>query len=367
MPVVKTSPGMRKVPLADLNRQHAAMRAELDAAIASVLDSGQFILGPAVESFEAELAQRCGATHAVGVSSGSDALLISLMALGIGPGDEVVTTPFTFFATAGAIARLGARPVFADIEAGSFNLDPAAAAAAVTARTRAILPVHLYGRRARVPETSLPIVEDAAQSIGCTGVLGRVACYSFFPTKNVGALGDAGAVVTGDAALADSIRLLRTHGARPKYFHAVLGGNFRIDALQAAVLRVKLQHLERFTAARRQNAAHYRELFGEQGLGDAVRLPEGSPEHVYHQFTIRAQRRDELQAHLKACGVGTEVYYPQPLHLQRCFADLGHRAGEFPLAEAAAAEALSLPIHPELEAEDLMYVVERIAEFYRDR
>lgn len=355
----------RSVHLVDLRRQHAGLRKEIDEAIAGVVDSGHFILGPEVAAFEQELAASCQSAHAVGVASGTDALLISLMALGVGVGDEVVTSAFSFFATAGVIARLGATPVFADIEAQSFNLDPAAALAKISDKTAALLPVNLYGRLAILPETEVPIIEDAAQSIGTGKTRGRAACYSFFPTKNVGALGDAGAVVTDDAAFADTLRLLRTHGGRPKYFHSVVGGNFRIDALQAAVLRVKLRHLAAWSSQRRENAARYRSLFASAELPGELRVPEDSPEHVYHQFTIRAPRRDGLRAALRERGIATEVYYPQPLHLQACFAALGYRAGSLPRTEAAAAESLSLPVHPELDEDDQSYVVEMIADFYR--
>ncbi len=353
----------RTVPLIDLGKQHAELRTRIDQAIAGVIDSGQFVLGPEVAAFEAELAKACQAKHAVGVSSGTDALLLALMALGVGPGDEVVTTAFSFFATAGVIARLGATPVFVDVEEHSFNLDPAAALAAMTDRCKAILPVHLYGRLATLPKTDVPIVEDAAQSIGCGPPRGQAACYSFFPTKNIGAIGDAGAVVTNDAAFDDRLRLLRTHGGRPKYIHAEVGGNFRIDALQAAVLRIKLEYLQRWNRQRRANASYYSELFADTTIDD-LRVPDDSPEHGYHQYTIRVPRRDELQVHLKKQGISTEVYYPQPLHLQQCFAELGYKRGNLPIAEACAESVLSLPIHPHLSRGDQAYVVEQIREFY---
>tara|TARA_R110002096_G_scaffold16898_2_gene57691 strand:+ start:19487 stop:20563 length:1077 start_codon:yes stop_codon:yes gene_type:complete len=354
---------MRTVPLVDLGKQHAELRAEIDAAIASVIDSGQFILGPEVAAFEQELAASCDAGFTVGVSSGTDALLLALMALGVGPGDEVVTSSFTFFATAGVIARLGATPVFADIEDESFNLDPQAALAAVTPKTAAIMPVNLYGRLATLPKTDLPIIEDAAQSVGCGAPRGLAAGYSFFPTKNVGALGDAGAVATNDADFADRLRLLRTHGGRPKYFHAAVGGNFRIDALQAAVLRIKLRHLNSWNTTRRANAARYSELFLSANRSE-VQIPQDSPEHIYHQYTIRVPKRDALRAHLKERGIATEVYYPQPLHLQECFANLGYKEGSLPNTCAAAQTALSLPIHAHLGADDQAYVVEAIGDFY---
>jgi dTDP-4-amino-4,6-dideoxygalactose transaminase len=354
-----------RIPFFDMRAEIAAVRADIDAAIARVLDSGGFIGGPEVEAFERELADAAGGAHAVGVSSGSDALLVALMALGVGAGDEVVTTPLTFFATAGAIARLGARPVFADVDPETLTLDPRAAANAVTARTRAVIPVHLFGRVADLPEVAVPVVEDAAQSLGAAPVLGAAATYSFFPTKNLGAVGDAGAVVTRDAALADHIALLRGHGARPRYHHVALGGNFRLDALQAAVLRARLPHLAAWTAARRRHAEHYRALFAAASLPAELRLPPPSATSVWHQFVIRAPRRDALRASLADAGIGTEVYYPAPLHLQPCFADLGYRAGAFPAAERACADGLALPIHPALPAAAPAAVVDAIAAFYR--
>lgn len=354
-----------RIPLVDLRPELRALRADIDAAIARVIDSARFIGGPEVSAFEDELAPVAGARFAVGVSSGTDALLVALMAMDIGPGDEVVTTPFSFFATIGAIVRLGARPVLADIEEGSCNLDPGAALAAVSGRTRAILPVHLYGRPAVLPvDAGVPIVEDAAQSLGASPVAGLCQCISFFPTKNLGALGDAGAVITSDEAFADRVRLLRAHGARPKYVHGLVGGNFRLDALQAAVLRVKLPHLAAWCRARRAHAARYRELFAAASVPPELRLPEHVPEHVYHQFVIRAPRRDDLRAFLREAGVDTEVYYPAPLHLQRCFEHLGYRDGAFPVAEAAAREVLALPVYPGLPAEAQEYIVERVARFY---
>ncbi len=353
-----------KVPLVNLSADHAALRPEIDAAIARVIDRGAFILGPEVEAFERALAPVAGGAHAIGVSSGTDALLVSLMALGIGAGDEVVTTPLSFFATAGVIARLGARPVLADIDPGSFNLDPAAAVAACTARTRAIIPVNLYGRPAALPATEVPIVEDGAQSIGAAPVRGALLALSFFPTKNLGALGDGGAVITDDTDLAERVRRLRVHGSKPKYYHAMIGGNFRLDALQAAVLAVKLPHLSAWTAARRQNADRYRQLFSGARVPAELALPDDTPDHIYNQFVIRAPRRDELRAHLREHGVATEVYYPVPFHLQDCFADLGYRAGAFPAAERAAAEVLALPIYPSLTEAQQAHVVNAIAGFY---
>jgi dTDP-4-amino-4,6-dideoxygalactose transaminase len=353
-----------KVPLFDMAAELAAVRRDVDAAIARVLDSGVLIGGPEVSAFERELAEATGARHAVGTSSGSDALHAIFLALGIAPGDEVVTTPLTFFATAGAAARLGARIVFADIEDDALTLDPEAALSACSDRTRAVVPVHLFGHPARLPAAPCPIVEDAAQSVGAGRAPGNPAAVSFFPTKNLGALGDAGAVLTDDPALADRIALLRTQGARPKYHHLAVGGNFRLDPLQAAVLRAKLPHLAGWNAARRGHAERYRALLAAARLPPELRLPALHGGHVYHQFVIRAPRRDALRARLAAAGVGTEVYYPEPLHLQPCFADLGYRAGAFPIAERACGEVLALPIHPMLAPEAQRFVVDQIAAFY---
>ncbi|HJZ85253.1 MAG TPA: DegT/DnrJ/EryC1/StrS family aminotransferase [Polyangia bacterium] len=342
-----------RVPSLDLKAQYAHIRADVQAAVQRVLESQRFILGPEVEAFERELAAYCGAAHAVGVSSGTDALLVSLMALGIGPGDEVLTSPYSFFASAGVIARLHARPVFADIDPATFNLDPEAARRALTSRSRAVVLVHLFGQCAPLPDLGeIPILEDAAQSIGArigtrrAGTLGRAGCLSFFPSKNLGGYGDGGAVVTDDGALAEKIRALRTHGSLTKYHHPIVGGNFRLDALQAAVLRVKLPHLARWIEERRAHAAAYRA--GLRGVG----LPgeKSGHYHTYNQFVIRSPRRDALRDHLSAVGVESAIYYPVPLHLQPCFAELGHRPGSFPQAEAAARESLALPIYPELPA-----------------
>ena len=354
-----------KVPFFDMAAELAPVRAEVDAAIARVLDSGQFVGGPELVAFERALAQATGARHAIGVSSGTDALLVTLTALGVRAGDEVVTTPLTFYATAGAAARLGARVVFADIDDTTLTLDPRAAASACTPRTRAVIPVNLFGIAAPIPTVPCPVIEDSAHSLGGVPLRGRAAALSFFPTKNLGAIGDAGGVLTDDAELADRIALLRTQGARPKYHHVALGGNFRLDALQAAVLRAKLAHLPRYTEARRANAARYRELFAAARVPPELRLPADDPAHAYHQFVIRAPRRDALRSFLADVGVGTEVYYPEPLHLQPCFADLGYRAGSLPLAERACADVLALPIQPALSPDACAYVVDRIAEFYR--
>lgn len=367
------------VALLDLRPQYATIRDEVRAAIDRVLDSQQFVLGPEVEAFEQEIADFIGARYAVGVSSGTDALLLALMSLGVGPGDEVITSAFSFFATAGVIARLGARPVFADIDPCTFNLDARAALDRMTGATRAIVPVHLYGRCAdmepllRAAEErrgQLTVVEDAAQAIGATDSSGRqagtiapIGCFSFFPTKNLGAFGEGG-LVTADAAAAERVRVLRVHGMEPKYHHRFVGGNFRLDALQAAVLRVKLRHLAAWTRARARNAETYRALIREARLDDQVGVPEDTAGHVYNQFVIRAPRRDALRDHLTRCGIGTEVYYPIPLHLQECFRSLGYAPGDFPAAEAAAREVLALPIYPELDEAQIASVVSAIAEFY---
>ena len=344
--------------MVDVKGEVAAVRAEIDAAIARVIDSGRFIGGPEVEGFERELAALAGVGEAVGVSSGTDALLAILMALGIGAGDEVVTTPVSFFATAGAIARVGARPVFAEVD-DELTLDPDAAVAAMTARTRAVVTVDLFGRPAQLPATGVPVIVDAAQALGAGPVRGVAAAISFFPTKNVGALGDAGAVLTDDAALADRVRLLRTQGARPRHHHVALGGNFRLDAIQAAVLRVRLPRLAASIAARRERAARYREALATA----PVRLPGDHRDHVWHQFVIRAPDRDALRAHLAREGIATEVYYPEPLHQAPCFAALGY--GSLPHAESACREVLALPVSPALTADDQGRVIAAITAFYR--
>jgi dTDP-4-amino-4,6-dideoxygalactose transaminase len=355
-----------KVRLLDLQAQYAMVGTAVENAVRRVLVSGAYILGEDVRALEQELAERAGVKRAVGVSSGSDALIVALQALGVGPGDEVVTTTFSFFATAGAIARVGARPVFADIDEASFNIDERDAAKRITSRTKALIVVHLFGRPAGVEHlraAGLPIIEDAAQALDAAGVgkLGALATLSFFPSKNLGAAGDAGMVLTDDEALADRVSLLRTHGSKPKYVHAVVGGNFRLDTLQAAILRAKLPFLEQWNRQRREHARLYRTLLE----GSPVALPEDSPGHVWHHFVIRAPRRDELRRFLAESEVETEVYYPLPLHLQPCFGDLGHRAGDLPRAERAAAEVLALPIHPQLTAHQIEHVAARLREFYQ--
>jgi dTDP-4-amino-4,6-dideoxygalactose transaminase len=364
-----------QTPLLDLKAQYAALRDEIHAAIERVVESQQFILGPEVEALEEEVAAYSHCRYGVGVSSGTDALLVSLMAIGLQPGDEVITTPYTFFATAGSIARLGARPVFVDIDPQTYNLDPAKLETAITPRTRAIMPVHLFGQMADMDPIlvvaerhDLYVIEDAAQAIGAeykgrrAGSLGHLGCFSFFPSKNLGGFGDGGMVVTNDPDLADRVRLLRSHGARPKYYHKVVGGNFRLDALQAAVLRVKLKHLDAWTAVRQRNAERYRQLFTAAGVDVGLPCDAGYGRHIYNQFVIRSRRRDALMAHLKAHGVGCEIYYPAPLHLQECFADLGYKVGDFPASEQAAQETLAIPIYPELSEAQQETVVRAVAE-----
>ncbi len=369
---------MLRVPLLDLKAQYAGIRSEIIETIGRVCESQSFILGPEVVALEEEVASYCGVRFAVGVSSGTDALLAALMAIGLKAGDEVITTPYSFFATAGVVARLGAQAVFVDIEPDSFNIDASAVAARITPRTRAILPVHLFGRCADLDPLleaaegrGIFVIEDAAQAIGArdsrgrqAGTVGAIGCLSFFPSKNLGAFGDGGMVVTGDADLAEKLRVLRVHGSKPKYYHRIVGGNFRLDALQAAVLRVKLKYLDEWTAARRRNAARYRELFDEDGLPSEVTLPVDTAGHIYNQFVIRVQNRDALRAHLREGRIETEIYYPVPLHLQECFQYLGYRKGEFPEAEGAAEESLALPIYPELTEEQQRYTVEVIRDFY---
>lgn len=396
------------VPLLDLKAQYEMIRDEVRTAIDRVLESQRFILGAEVEALEREVAAYSQCEFAIGVSSGTDALLVSLMAVGIDPGDEVITTPFTFFATAGAIARLGARPVFVDIDPVTYNIDPEGIETAATERTRAIIPVHLYGQMAdmdRIMEIAhrfnLYVIEDAAQAIGAeykgrrAGSIGHLGCLSFFPSKNLGGFGDGGMVVTNDSYLADRVKLLRTHGYRPKYYNRVVGGNFRLDAIQAAVLRVKLRYLDQWTAARQRNAASYRCLFQDAGLtpepecipcfqqgceaggqpsicnleltnSPGVVLPVGLSDsrHVYNQFVIRSRQRDRLMLHLKTRQIGCEIYYPVPLHVQECFADLKYQKADFPASECAANQTLALPIYAEMTPGMLSTVVGAVAEFH---
>jgi len=370
---------MTKVPLLDLKAQYASIRDEVREAMDRVCDSQHFILGPEVKAFEEEVAHFCGARFGVGVSSGTDALLAALMACNVRAGDEVITVPYSFFATAGVIARLGARPVFVDVERGSFNMDGSQLEPKVSSHTKVVMPVHLFGRCAAMASihrlaagAGLAVIEDAAQAIGArddqnrqAGTLGGMGCFSFFPSKNLGGFGDGGMVVTNDQTLAEALQVLRVHGSKPKYYHRTIGGNFRLDAIQAAVLRVKLKHLPRWTETRRRNAQRYNQRFQSAALAEQVILPEDTPGHIYNQYVVRVPRRDALRDHLKERGVETEIYYPLPLHLQPCFAYLGYRKGEFPESELAAAESLALPVFPEITEAQQAWVVESCREFFR--
>lgn len=370
------------VPLLDLQAQYRPLRDEILAAMTRVADSQRFIMGPEITALESELAALIGVKHAISVSSGTDALLLALMALDVKAGDEVITPTYSFFATAGCVVRAGARPVLVDIDPATYNIDVDAVAGAITPRTKAIMPVHLFGLSADLDpilaiaaKAGVHVIEDAAQAIGSTykgraiGGIGSFGCFSFFPSKNLGAFGDAGLVTTNDDALARRARLLRTHGMEPKYYHHLVGANFRMDAMQAAVLRVKAPHLNRWTEGRRANAARYRTLFKAAGLDGIISLPVEPADcrHIYNQFVIRSTQRDALKQHLDANGIGNEIYYPVPFHLQPCFADLGHRAGDFPRAEAAANESLAIPVYGELTAEQQERVVSVIGEFAQAR
>ncbi len=376
------------VKLLDLQAQFETIRPEVFGAIHEVVESQQFILGPKVAELEHEVAAYCGCEHAVGVSSGTDALLVALMALGIGPGDEVITPAFSFFASAGSIYRLGAKPVFVDIDADTCNIDPDTIESAVTDCTKAVVPVHLFGQCADMTaimriasKNGLAVVEDAAQAIGAehtvsgetvgkrAGSFGTFGCFSFFPTKNLGAFGEGGMVTTHDKELADRARMLRHHGDRGRYDHVLVGGNFRLEAIQAAVLLVKLRHLDNWTRRRQANAACYRQLFADAGLVPGrVRLPVQRPgRHTYNQYVIQADGRDELSAYLTERGIGHSIYYPKPLHLQPCFETLGHKPGDFPAAERACERVLALPIYAELPEPDARRVVETIREFFAGR
>jgi dTDP-4-amino-4,6-dideoxygalactose transaminase len=391
------------VPLLDLQAQYAAIRSQIHDAVDAVLDSQRFVLGPNVSALEAEVARYCRAPHAVGVASGSDALLLALMALGIGAGDEVITTPYTFFATAAAVVRLGGVPVFVDIEPTTFNLAVEQVKARITSRTKAIIPVHLYGQCADMAplltlarEHGLSVIEDAAQAIGAAyllphgdceasdtadewrraGAMGDLGCLSFYPSKALGAYGDAGMVLAHDATMGERVRALHTHGGLGKYQHDMVGVNSRLDELQAAVLRVKLRYLEDWIAARQARAVRYGQLFQAAGLAGAagrlgpwkpVALPTIAPRctHIFYVYAVRVRQRDQLRTYLAAHGVETDVYYPMPLHVQPCFAPLGYRQGDFPEAEHAAAESLALPMYPELSEAQQAYVVEQITDFYK--
>lgn len=374
------------IPLLDLKAQYATIKDEVKKAVDDVMESQVFILGPQVNELEKNVALYSQTKHAVGVSSGTDALLVSLMALDIHPGDEVITTPFTFFSTAGVVSRLNARPVFVDIDPVTFNIDPAKIERAITKKTRAIIPIHLFGQCADMDpimeiagKHHLSVIEDAAQSIGAeykgrrAGSIGHFGIFSFFPSKNLGGFGDGGMIVTNDAALYDRVKILRVHGSKPKYYHKIVGGNFRLDALQAAVLNVKLRYLDAWSRKRQENADYYDQKLHEAGLTrkGVVRTPapvyrNGGDRnyHIYNQYTLRVKDRDNLQAHLKNCAIGTEIYYPLPLHLQECFQDLGYKKGAFSITEEAAGDVLSIPIYPELSQAQKDYVIQKISEFY---
>jgi dTDP-4-amino-4,6-dideoxygalactose transaminase len=384
------------VPLLDLRAQYQPLKAEIMQAIGEVCDNQSFILGPNVKRLESDVAAYTQSHHGIGVSSGTDALLVALMALDIGPGDEIITSPYTFFATGGVIARLRARPIYCDIDPATYNLSAAAVQRFIDdqcdhaggtlrnrvtgGRIRALMPVHLYGQCADMDALmsianryGLAVVEDAAQAIGSeagggrrAGSIGAIGCFSFFPSKNLGAFGDGGMCTANDDALAEKLRVLRVHGGKPKYYHQVVGGNFRLDEIQAAVLNVKLKHLDAWTAARQRNADHYDRLFKEAGLTAAVGLPFRTPgyRHIFNQYVVRVAERDRLREHLSAHHIGTEIYYPVPLHLQKCFTDLGGKAGDCPESERAARETVALPVYPELVSEQLEYVVETIGRFY---
>lgn len=375
-----------KVPLLDLKKQYKSIKEEILKVAEEIFESQYFILGPRVEALEKDIAGYCSSKHAVGVSSGTDALLISLMAADIGSQHTVVTTPYTFFATAGSISRTGARPIFVDIDPDTYNISPeslesviAAMTGKELARLKAVMPVHLYGQCANMDpilkiakEYNLFVIEDAAQAIGAeyrgrrAGAMSDFGCFSFFPSKNLGAFGDGGIVITGSDELYDKLRVLRVHGSHPKYYHKLAGGNFRLDAFQAAIVSVKLKYLDKWTKGRQENANKYRELFANAGIDDVIKLPvENEDRHIYNQFVICVKdKRDDLRLFLNDVGVGTEIYYPIPMHLQECFLSLNYKKGDFPVAEYAALHTLALPIYPELSDDQLAYVVEKIAAFF---
>jgi dTDP-4-amino-4,6-dideoxygalactose transaminase len=373
---------MMRIPLTDLPSQYATLRDQMNAAVARVFETQHFVLSGEVKALEDEIAQYCQTRFAIGCASGSDALLLALMALGVGSGDEVITTPFTFFATVSAITRLGARPIFVDIDERTFNVNPQLVTEKITKRTKAIMPVHMYGQCAEMDpllqiseQSGIPIIEDAAQAIGAedrarrAGSMGRMGCLSFYPSKNLGGAGDGGMVVTNDADLAARLQPLHVHGETQKYHHKWIGINSRLDALQATVLRVKLPYLDKWTSARQYRAARYQPMFADAGLNEDIETPlvRGDARHVFHHFVIRVRngRRDDLRTHLQAHGIGADIYYPVPLHLQECFAYLGHRKGDYLNAEKASEETLALPTYPELTDEQQQYVVQTVADFYR--
>ncbi len=383
----KRKDNFMKVPLLDLKEQYTSIKEEILTVAEEIFESQHFILGPRVEALEKDIAGYCSSKHALGVSSGTDALLISLMAADIGSQHTVITTPYTFFATAGSIFRTGARPIFVDIDPDTYNMSPQGLESVIVsmtdnelARLKAVIPVHLYGQCADMDpiltiakEYHLVVIEDAAQAIGAeyrgrrAGSMGDLGCFSFFPSKNLGAFGDGGMVTTDSDELYDKLRILRVHGSHPKYYHKLAGGNFRLDAFQAAVVSVKLKHLDNWTKARQENARKYRELFADAGIEDMIKLPvEKENRHIYNQFVICVRdKRDELRMFLNERGVGTEIYYPIPMHLQECFLDLNYKKGDFPVAEHAALHTVALPIYPELSDDQLAYVVEKIAAFYK--
>ncbi|MEY4385629.1 MAG: hypothetical protein RLY20_912 [Verrucomicrobiota bacterium] len=384
-----------KVPLLDLKAQYLPIKPAIERVIAEVMESQHFILGPQVVECEKAVAKYSQAAHGCGMSSGTDALLICLMAENIGPGDEVITTPYTFFATAGAVSRVGATPIFVDIDPATYNINVAQIEAKITSKTRAIIPVHLYGQMADMDpimaiarKHKLAVIEDAAQAIGSeykgrrAGSIGDYGCFSFFPSKNLGAAGDGGMVVTNDAVRAEKLVCLRAHGSKPKYYHKIVGGNFRLDTIQGAIVAEKLKHLDGWTAGRQANAVRYNRLLAEAGVriadtGEFAKLRHGAgapqiyvpkvetTRHIFNQYVIRVQKRDALKNFLQEKGVGTEIYYPVPMHLQECFAPLGYKAGAFPESEGAANETLALPIYPELSEEQARYVVQCVAEFFK--
>jgi dTDP-4-amino-4,6-dideoxygalactose transaminase len=375
-----------KVPLLDLKEQYQSIKEEILKVAEEVFESQYFILGPRVEALEKDIAGYCSSKHALGVSSGTDAILISLMATDMGAQQTVITTPYTFFATAGSIFRTGARPIFVDIDPDTYNMSPESLESVIASMTnkereslKAVIPVHLYGQCVDMDpilkiakENNLFVIEDAAQAIGAeyrgrrAGSMGDFGCFSFFPTKNLGAFGDGGMVVTGSDDLYDKLRVLRVHGSHPKYYHKLVGGNFRLDAFQASVIFVKLKHLDKWTQSRQENARKYRELFATVGIDDVIKLPvEKEERHIYNQFVICVKdKRDELRLFLNDAGVGTEIYYPVPMHLQECFLALDYKKGDFPVAEYAALHTLALPIYPELSDDQIVYVVEKIKDFY---
>lgn len=369
-----------RVPLLDITEQNAALRPEIEAALGRVLDTNAFILGGEVAELENELASYCGVKHAIGCASGSDALLLAMLAFDIGPADEVITTPYSFFATVSAITRLGAKPVFVDIEPDTYNLDVSQIEAKITDRTKAIQPVHLFGQCADMTRLNavaerhgIPVIEDAAQAIGSeengirAGALSAIGCFSFYPSKNLGGMGDGGFITTNDDEIAEKLRALRVHGSKERYYHKWVGLNSRLDGFQGAVLRVKLPHLDEWSDRRKANADRYRELFDRAGLVEQIILPFEREEcrHIYNQFVVRVpSRRDILRSHLTEKGIGTDIYYPVPLHLQECFAFVGYAEGDLPESERAARETLALPIYPELTAEQQSYVVDCIEEFF---